>query len=139
MRSYETCFVVKPTLNAEEIATCVESYKAAILKNGGEIAATIDWGMRNLAYEINKQKRGYYYVIYFRAEPAFVRELERIYRINEDILRFIVVKYEKKKEQNAWESLVNAAKAGKKPGREPKGERDSEKAEKPAQNEASEE
>ena len=66
-------------------------------------------GMRNLAYEIKKNKRGYYFVIYFKAEPSLILELERNYRINEEILRFIVIKYESKKEQNAWQSLVNKA------------------------------
>ena len=55
-------------------------------------------------------------MIYFRAEPKMIMELERLYRINEDILRFIVIKYESKKEQKAWQTLVD--RANKKP--EPK-------------------
>ena len=66
-------------------------------------------GMRNLAYEIKKNKRGYYYVIYFKAQPQLIKEIERNYRINENVLRFIVIKYENKKEQKAWQSLVNKA------------------------------
>ena len=109
MRFYETMFVVKPTLTQEEITTKIDFYKTAIINNGGEISATLDMGMRNLAYEIKKNKRGYYFVIYFKAQPSLILELERNYRINEEILRFIVIKYESKKEQSAWQSLVNKA------------------------------
>ena len=54
MRFYETMFVVKPTLTQEEIVQKIDFYKTAILNNGGEISATLDMGMRNLAYEIKK-------------------------------------------------------------------------------------
>lgn len=116
MKHYETMFIIKPTLVEEEIRQKIDFYKDAITKNGGQIETTLDMGMRNLAYEINKNKRGYYFVIYFQAEPKSILELERLYRINEDILRFIVIKYESKKEQKAWHALVD--RANKKP--EPK-------------------
>ncbi len=127
MRFYETMFVVKSTLTQEEITQKIDFYKSVILNNGGEISATLDMGMRNLAYEIKKNKRGYYFVIYFKAEPKLVLELERLYRINEEILRFIVIKYESKKEQRAWETLVDRAIHNKKPtplksAEEPSGE-----------------
>ncbi|CBG40508.1 30S ribosomal protein S6 [Helicobacter mustelae] len=109
MRHYETMFILKPTLVEEEIASKIEFYKEAITKNGGSIQTTLDMGMRNLAYEIKKNKRGYYFVIYFQANPSLVLELERLYRINEDVLRFIVIKYESKKEQKAWHALVDRA------------------------------
>lgn len=109
MKHYETMFIVKPTLVEDEIKAKIEFFKEAITKNGGEIETCLDMGMRQLAYEIKKNTRGYYFVIYFKAEPALILELERLYRINEDILRFIVVKYENKKEQSAWATLVDKA------------------------------
>lgn len=109
MKHYETMFIVKPTLVEEEIKQKIDFYKDAITKNGGSIQTCLDMGMRNLAYEIKKHKRGYYFVIYFTAEPKSILELERLYRINEDILRFIVIKYESKKEQKAWQILVDRA------------------------------
>lgn len=109
MRHYETMFIIKPTLVEEEIQAKIQFYKDAITKNGGAIKTCLDMGMRNLAYEIKKNKRGYYFVIYFTAEPSLVLELERLYRINEDILRFIVIKYDSKKEQKAWQDLVDRA------------------------------
>ena len=124
MRHYETMFIVKPTLVEEEIKAKIDFYKDAIVKNGGSIETCLDMGMRNLAYEIKKNKRGYYFVIYFKANPSLVLELERLYRINEDILRFIVIKYESKKEQKAWQTLVD--RANKKP--EPKAAKSEAKA-----------
>lgn len=109
MRCYETMFIVKPTLVEEEIKAKIEFFKDVIVKNGGTIETCLDMGMRNLAYQIKKNHRGYYFVIYFKAEAKLIAELERLYRINEDILRFIVIKYYSKKEQNIWQTLVNRA------------------------------
>lgn len=109
MKLYETMFILKPTLVEEEIKSRIDFFKEVITKNGGEIETCLDMGMRNLAYEIKKNKRGYYFVIYFKAQASLILELERNYRINEEILRFIVLKYESKKEQNMWQALVNKA------------------------------
>ena len=108
-RHYETLFVVKPTLTEEEIKTQIDNVKSILEKNGAEIAATFDWGMRKLAYEIDKNPRGYYYVIYYTAPSVLIKELERNFRYNEEIIRFLNVKYENKKEINAWQNLVNKA------------------------------
>ncbi len=112
IRHYETMFIVKPTLTAEQIQSEIETVKANIEKNGGEIAATDDMGSRELAYEIQKNKRGYYYLIYFTAPTEAIIELERNYRINENILRFIFIKYENKREIAQWTSM--SAEANKK-------------------------
>ncbi len=109
VRSYETMFILKPTLSAEECAAKIEAIKNIITTAGGEIDATTDMGIRPLAYEIEKQKRGYYYVIYFKTDAQNITELERNYRINEDIIRFIVIKYESKTEQKAWQAMVDKA------------------------------
>lgn len=109
MRHYETMFIVRPTLTEEEIKARIEFFKEIITNNNGVVETCLDMGMRNLAYEINKCKRGYYFVIYFKAEPTLITELERNYRINENILRFIVIKYESKKDQKTWQSLVDRA------------------------------
>ncbi len=109
MKHYETMFILKPTLTPEESAAKIGFFKEIITKDGGEIVAVEDWGTKQLAYEIEGNKRGYYYVMYFKASPDSILELERNYRINEDIIRFIVLKYEKKKEVEAWQDMVNKA------------------------------
>ena len=111
LKHYETMFIVKPTLTEEETVAQINAVKATIEKNGGEIAACDDMGSQQLAYEIEKNKRGYYFVIYFKGEPAGLAEIERNYRINENIMRFIFIKYENKKEIAAWTKMSDAAAA----------------------------
>ncbi len=110
MRHYETLFVLKPTLTEEEAKAKFEFIKDVIQNNGGEIVATEDIGVRKLAYPIEKFERGHYYIIYFKAPSHTVRELERIYRITEDVIRFLTIKYETKKDIQAWEKMVERAK-----------------------------
>jgi len=107
LKHYETMFIVKPTLTEEEMQAQIELVKANIEKNGGEIVVNENIGSKQLAYEIEKNKRGYYYLTYFKAPAASILELERNYRINENILRFIFIKYENKKEIAAWTKLCD--------------------------------
>ncbi len=109
LKHYETMFILKPTLTEEETQTQIEAVKATIEKNGGEIVAVDDMGTRQLAYEIEKNKRGYYYVIYFKGQPSGIAEIERNYRINENMMRFIFIKYETKKEISAWTKMSDEA------------------------------
>ena len=109
LKHYETMFIVKPTLTEEEMQAQIELVKSNIEKNGGEIVVNENIGSQQLAYEIEKNKRGYYYLIYFKAPTASILELERNYRINENILRFIFIKYENKKEVVAWTKLSDEA------------------------------
>jgi small subunit ribosomal protein S6 len=78
-------------------------------------------GIRKLAYPINKSERGYYYVIYYTMAPANIAEVERRFRINEELLRFVTMKYDSKREVAAWTKMVEATKAPKKAA-EPKAE-----------------
>lgn len=109
MRYYETMFILKPTLTQEEVDSKIEFFKSILTNNEATIDGCLNMGMRTLAYEIKKHTRGYYYVIYFKAVPTLIKELERNYRITEDILRFIVIKYENKREQEIWGKLVDKA------------------------------
>lgn len=111
IRHYETMFIVKATLTEEEIQAQINTVKENIEKNGGTIASVDDMGIRTLAYEIQKQKRGYYYVIYFTAPTESIKELERNYKVNEDIVRFIFIKSESKTDIKHWtEMSAEAAK-----------------------------
>ena len=109
IKHYETMFIVKPTLTEEETTAQIDLVKSNIEKNGGEIVTCDDMGTRQLAYEIERHKRGHYYVIYFKAPTTSILELERNYRINENIIRFIFIKYDSKKEITAWTKLSNEA------------------------------
>ncbi|MEJ2415130.1 MAG: 30S ribosomal protein S6 [Sulfurimonas sp.] len=109
MRKYENLVIVKPTLTAEEIQASISAIEEVITANGGEIAARDAMGMRKLAYPIAKNERGYYHVIYYSVAPAAIAEIERRFRINEEILRFVTIKYEKNSEVKAWDALVEKA------------------------------
>lgn len=109
MRKYENLVIVKPTLTAEEIQANIAAIEEVITSNGGEIAARDTMGMRKLAYPIAKNERGYYHVIYYSVAPAAIAEIERRFRINEEMLRFVTIKYEKASEVRAWDALVEKA------------------------------
>ncbi len=109
MRHYENLVIVKPTLTAEEIQASLKAIEEVITSNGGEIAATDAMGMRKLAYPIEKNERGYYQVIYYSAAPSAIAEIERRFRINEELLRFVTIKYDTNREIKAWNGLVEKA------------------------------
>jgi small subunit ribosomal protein S6 len=106
MRHYENLVILKPTLTAEEMEAAIANIENNITKDGGEIVAREAKGMKKLAYEINKNPRGYFHIMYFKIAPAAIEEIERLYRINEDVLRFVTVKYDSKREVKAWNDLV---------------------------------
>lgn len=110
MRHYENLVIVKPTLTAEEIQASITAIEEIITSNGGEIATTNPMGMRKLAYPINKSERGYYHVIYYTVAPSSISEIERRFRINEELLRFVTIKYDTNRELAAWNHLVTKAK-----------------------------
>jgi small subunit ribosomal protein S6 len=109
MNHYETLFVVKPTLTEEEIKSQIERVKAVLEKEGAELVATDDMGMRKLAYPVQKNNRGYYTVLFFKATGDTISELERNLRINEEVIKFLTVKYSKTKELTQFNKLVAAA------------------------------
>ena len=109
LKHYETMFILKPTLTEEETVAQLDGVKALFEKNGAEIVATENIGIKELAYEIEKCKRGYYYVIYFQGNPSGIAEIERNYRINENLIRFIFIKYDSKKEIASWTKMSDEA------------------------------
>ncbi len=106
MNCYETLFVVKPTLTEQEIASQVTKIKDILTREGAELIATDDMGMRRLAYAVEKQTRGYYTVLYYKAEGSKIAEIERNLKINEDIIKFLTVKYGTKKEIAQFDKMV---------------------------------
>ncbi len=109
MTCYETLFVVKPTLTDEETAAVIAKIKDILTKEGAELIATDDMGMRRLAYPVEKNDRGYYTVLFYKAEGTFITELERNLKISEDVIKFLTVKYTRNKELAQFDKLVAAA------------------------------
>lgn len=110
MRHYELLFILKPTLTEDEVKVKADFIKEIITKNDGEIASVVEMGTRKLAYKIDKYERGTYFVIYFKAPTQLIAELVRNLRITEEVIRFLPVKYENKKEIAAWDKLSKGQK-----------------------------
>ncbi|MDR2080939.1 MAG: 30S ribosomal protein S6 [Campylobacteraceae bacterium] len=106
MRHYELLFVLRPTLTEEETKAKVDFIKEVLEKNGAKVAAKLNMGTRKLAYAVQKFKRGHYTVFYFQAPAATIGEVERIIRINEEIIKFLTVKFENKSEIAYWGKSV---------------------------------
>ena len=103
---YETLFILKPTLTDEEKANEIATVENLVKELGGEVSATNELGMRKLAYEINKNPRGFYVVVYHKSPASAISEIERKLRYNENVLRFLTIKYKTKKEQAKFEEFV---------------------------------
>ncbi|NMM62051.1 30S ribosomal protein S6 [Clostridium sp. P21] len=95
MRKYETIFILHPSLDEEAVKANVEKFKG-VIENGGGVIDNVDaWGKRKLAYEINKIGEGNYTLINFSANPELPKELDRVFRISDAVIRHIIVKDEK--------------------------------------------
>jgi small subunit ribosomal protein S6 len=92
---YETVFVLNPELTEEDVEANVQSTVQLLENKGAEIIRIDRGGKRRLAYVMRKQRYGYYTLIHFRATPAPLPELERMYRLSERVLRYLTVRFEK--------------------------------------------
>lgn len=95
MRKYEAMYIIKPDLEQEVTKELIQKFQDIITDNGGEIEKVTETGKRRLAYEIKDFKEGYYVLVNFQAEPNVILELERVFRITENIIRYLVIKDEK--------------------------------------------
>jgi len=93
MNKYESVIIINPNLEAESIKAFINKI-SDLINSDGKVASVEDMGKRKLAYEIKKQKEGFYTVIKFEANPELITELERTYRIADEVIKFIVVKEE---------------------------------------------
>ena len=91
MNKYESVIIINPNLEEQGIKTLVDKFSNLINKNG-KVESVDELGKKKLAYEVKKYTEGYYLVINFEAEPSLIAELERNYRITDEIIKFIVVK-----------------------------------------------
>jgi small subunit ribosomal protein S6 len=92
MRKYETLYVIRPTLEEEEIKATVERFANLIVEQGGQVEKIDEWGKRRLAYPIDDLKEGYYVLMNFSAQANVPQELERVFKITDDILRYLVIR-----------------------------------------------
>jgi small subunit ribosomal protein S6 len=94
MRSYETTFILQPGLDADGVTREVGSLKEFIKSHGGEVTVEKEWGRRKLAFPIKDQSEGTYYVFRFHLGNEGLKELDRWFRLNENVLRHLVIRDE---------------------------------------------
>ncbi|MBN2806269.1 MAG: 30S ribosomal protein S6 [Prolixibacteraceae bacterium] len=92
---YESVFIATPVLSDAQFKEVVTKFSNLVTENGGEIINEEDWGLKKLAYPIQKKSTGFYHLIEFKAEPSFIERLETMYRRDERIIRFLTFRLDK--------------------------------------------
>ena len=92
MRNYEVMYILKPDMDEEAIVAAVTRFEEVVKTGGGEIVKTDRWGKRRLAYEVNDFSEGYYVLMFYKAPASATQELERILKIQDNIIRHLVIK-----------------------------------------------
>jgi len=107
MRNYESLYIIHPDVVGDELAAKVEKFQTVLTDQAAEIHKLDNWGTRKLAYPIKKVERGNYVQTLFCAEPEVIAEFERRLRLDEQILRFLTVRFE-----DDFPAIVEAEAAG---------------------------
>ena len=92
MAFYESVVITRPELTESQVENLTNGLIEIITTENGKVQSTENWGLRNLAYKINKNKKGHYFLINIDCNTSAIFEYERQMRINEDIIRFLTVK-----------------------------------------------
>tara|TARA_Y100000294_G_scaffold171152_1_gene184226 strand:+ start:100 stop:519 length:420 start_codon:yes stop_codon:yes gene_type:complete len=127
MRQYETMVLLSPDLGEEAVEERVTKFEKHITDNGGEILSVDRWGKKRLAYEINDQRHGIYFVVTYKSEDAIIKDIERQLRLDEDSWRFMTVRMDdamlRKLEKNVKASASRLGTRGDGEGRDRDDER----------------
>ncbi|MFQ5572459.1 MAG: 30S ribosomal protein S6 [Rhodothermales bacterium] len=113
--TYEFTYIITPVLSDEQIKDTVKRVNKYIENNGGTIIEVDEWGSRRLAYQINKKRNGYYVNMYFTAPGALVARLERTIEIDDNILRYLTLRMDKKMLRHYEQRKQKAADAATEP------------------------
>lgn len=96
MNFYESIFIARPSLTDEEVTKVAEKIKSIIEQGGGTVLITENWGKKKLAYEVEKEKKGTYIFLYFQSEGKLLSDVERAYRLDDAVMKYLTVKLNKK-------------------------------------------
>ena len=118
MNQYETVFILTPVLSDEQMKEAVKKYEDQLTSRGAEIVHEENWGMRKLAYPIQKKSTGFYQLIEYKAEGNVIADVETELKRDERVMRFLTVKldkhavaYNEKKRKKAEEAATGEAQA----------------------------
>jgi small subunit ribosomal protein S6 len=94
MPLYETVFIARQDISGPQVDTLGDQFAGIVAEQGGEVKKRENWGLRNLAFRMKKNRKGHYVLFNLDAPPAAVAEMERNMRLNEDILRYLTIRLE---------------------------------------------
>ncbi|MGH7207894.1 MAG: 30S ribosomal protein S6 [Nitrospiraceae bacterium] len=94
MQLYESIFIVRPSLSDEDTNKIIEKMKGVVAKSGATLLKSENWGRKKLAYEVKRERKGTFVYLHFRSEGGVVSELERSYRLEDSVLKFLTVRVE---------------------------------------------
>ena len=109
MNKYESVLIARQDLGASQVNTLVDELKNVISAQGGEVVRVDNWGLKNLAYRIKKNRKGHYVLLNISAPAQAVAEYERVMRVNEDIIRYMTVRVEDFSEVSSNNDGVDSA------------------------------
>jgi small subunit ribosomal protein S6 len=116
---YEMVYILRPTMSDEEIKSAIEKINSYVQRFGGEVLLVDKWGKRQLAYPINDYDKGYYVLEYLKTDKNdFVRNMENFFRINEDVIRFLLFRLKPSEVKKLKEKLAPKKEEEKKEGEE---------------------
>lgn len=95
MNHYESIFITTPLLTEEQTKEVADKFKGLLSDNGSEVVHEENWGLRKLAYPIDKKSTGFYHLLEFKAPPELIEKLEVEYKRDERVMRFLTVKLDK--------------------------------------------
>jgi small subunit ribosomal protein S6 len=98
MALYETVYIARQDITSAQVEALSETYKQLIIDNGGQVTKTEHWGLKTLAFRMNKNRKGHYVLVNIDAPSAAILEMERNMRINEDVLRYLTIRVDEHEE-----------------------------------------
>ena len=98
MPLYESIFIARQDVPTTQVETLTKTFSDILIAQGGQVKKAEQWGLRNLAYRINKNKKGHYVMFNLDAPPEAVAEMERNMKLNEDVLRYLTIRVEEHEE-----------------------------------------
>lgn len=92
MAFYETTFIVRQDVSTAQVETLTKEYQDIVKKNGGKVVRVENWGLRQLAYLVNKNRKGHYVMLCIDGGAPAINELDRQFRLSEDVIRSMTIK-----------------------------------------------
>ncbi len=111
MSNYESVLIARQDLGASQVNDLVSNLSDVIKKQGGEVVKVDNWGLKNLAYRIKKNRKGHYVLLNIVAPAQAIQEYERLMRLNEDVIRYMTVKVDEFNSEMSTDEDIAAVEA----------------------------